>query len=469
MEKCIGCELCAGVCPAKCIYVRGKDNDPRTPPRPASASGSSTRSTTCGASTATCASRRARPRRSPRASCSSSASPTADAIYTKAELVVDDDGKPQQLPWEDWREGEDRSHLGWMRATAPGGDADFVGQVGWSGELGYGVRPPSTQTAVADDARPCATTADGPRAEATDMMAARSSSSSAPPRWCCSVPSGHRSLRNPVHAALSLVLTLFGIAVLFVAQEAHFLAAVQVIVYAGAIVVLFLFVIMLLGVDQAEDLQVEPLGSARRAVVGAGTLALVGLLAVVRVDAVRRSPPELGVAPPTLAADPDGAQHRGSSPAGAVHRSRVRLRDRVGAAGHRRRRRGAAGPRRQARSAERAPPIDAGTGSRRGERRPLADAPTATWYLARCRAVLHRRGRRAGPPQPAGHVHVRRADAQRRQPHVRGPRPRARRHRGRSIVFFVLVVAAAEVVVGLGIIVAILRRRQGPRRRPGSS
>ena len=50
--------------------------------------------------------------------------------------------------------------------------------------------------------------------------------------------------KNPVHSALMLVMTLFGIAVQFVAQEAHFLAAVQVIVYAGAIVVLFLFVIM---------------------------------------------------------------------------------------------------------------------------------------------------------------------------------------------------------------------------------
>ena len=58
--------------------------------------------------------------------------------------------------------------------------------------------------------------------------------------------------RNPVHAALSLVATLFGIAILFVAQEAHFLAAAQVIVYAGAIVVLFLFVIMLLGVDKSD-------------------------------------------------------------------------------------------------------------------------------------------------------------------------------------------------------------------------
>src|SRR5437868_12513758 len=69
--------------------------------------------------------------------------------------------------------------------------------------------------------------------------------------------------RNPVHAALMLVLTLFGVAVLFVAQQADFLAAVQVIVYAGAIVVLFLFVIMLLGVDQPENLRLDPLKGQR--------------------------------------------------------------------------------------------------------------------------------------------------------------------------------------------------------------
>jgi NADH-quinone oxidoreductase subunit J len=82
---------------------------------------------------------------------------------------------------------------------------------------------------------------------------------------------------NPVHAALSLVLTLFGIAVHFVALEAHFLAAVQIIVYAGAIVVLFLFVIMLLGVDKVEDLSVDPLPVQRplAVVVGAGLIALV--------------------------------------------------------------------------------------------------------------------------------------------------------------------------------------------------
>jgi NADH-quinone oxidoreductase subunit J len=69
--------------------------------------------------------------------------------------------------------------------------------------------------------------------------------------------------RNPVHAALSLVATLFGVAVLFVEQQADFLAVVQVIVYAGAIVVLFLFVIMYLGVDRQENINAEPLKGQR--------------------------------------------------------------------------------------------------------------------------------------------------------------------------------------------------------------
>ena len=82
--------------------------------------------------------------------------------------------------------------------------------------------------------------------------------------------------RNPVHAALSLVGTLFGMAVLFLNLEAHFLAAVQIIVYAGAIVVLFLFVIMLLGVDRLEDLSVEPITGQRvlAAIVGLSTFGL---------------------------------------------------------------------------------------------------------------------------------------------------------------------------------------------------
>jgi NADH-quinone oxidoreductase subunit J len=92
---------------------------------------------------------------------------------------------------------------------------------------------------------------------------------------------------NPVHAALSLVLTLFGIAVMFVSHNAHFLAAVQVIVYAGAIVVLFLFVIMLLGVDKTEDINIEPITVQRplAAIIGLGVMGIL-IAAIVAADDV---------------------------------------------------------------------------------------------------------------------------------------------------------------------------------------
>jgi len=89
--------------------------------------------------------------------------------------------------------------------------------------------------------------------------------------------------RNPVHSALWLVGTLLAIAGFFVLQKAYLLSAVQVIVYASAIVVLFLFVIMLLGVDNAENLRIEPFRIQRplAAVVGVGTFALVVTAAIV--------------------------------------------------------------------------------------------------------------------------------------------------------------------------------------------
>lgn len=59
--------------------------------------------------------------------------------------------------------------------------------------------------------------------------------------------------RNPVRSALGLLGTLFSVAVLYILQLAHFVAAVQVIVYAGAVLTLFLFVIMLIGIDKDES------------------------------------------------------------------------------------------------------------------------------------------------------------------------------------------------------------------------
>jgi len=82
---------------------------------------------------------------------------------------------------------------------------------------------------------------------------------------------------NPVHSALLLVATLISVAVFFLQLDAQLLAAVQIIVYAGAIVVLFLFVIMLLGVDKREALS-EPIRYQRPAAVALGVIALAEVL-----------------------------------------------------------------------------------------------------------------------------------------------------------------------------------------------
>ena len=77
--------------------------------------------------------------------------------------------------------------------------------------------------------------------------------------------------RHPISSALSLIGVMGSLAVLYLLLGAEFIAAIQVIVYAGAIMVLFLFVIMLLGVDREETL-VERLRGQRvlAVVLGAG-------------------------------------------------------------------------------------------------------------------------------------------------------------------------------------------------------
>ena len=101
--------------------------------------------------------------------------------------------------------------------------------------------------------------------------------------------------RKPVHAALSLVLTLFSVAVFFVMQGAHFLAAVQVIVYAGAIVVLFLFVIMLLGIDKADVLD-EPLPAQRPLAIAVGVALFAGVLLFAQITEPTGAPQGRGSA-----------------------------------------------------------------------------------------------------------------------------------------------------------------------------
>jgi NADH-quinone oxidoreductase subunit J len=88
--------------------------------------------------------------------------------------------------------------------------------------------------------------------------------------------------RNAVHAALLLIANQFTLAVFFVLLDAHFLAAVQVIVYAGAIMVLFLFVIMLLGVDRQEVLR-ERVRGQRPLALFLGLLLAAGIVLAVRL------------------------------------------------------------------------------------------------------------------------------------------------------------------------------------------
>ena len=84
--------------------------------------------------------------------------------------------------------------------------------------------------------------------------------------------------KNPVGSLLSMTVTLFAISATFVLMEAHFLAAVQIIVYAGAIMVLFLFVIMLLNLG--HEVQKDLKGGAF-AIVTAGLVgAMAGMLAL---------------------------------------------------------------------------------------------------------------------------------------------------------------------------------------------
>ncbi len=143
MEKCIGCELCAGVCPARCIYVRGADNPPDDPVSPGERWGfvyeiNYLRCIHCDLCVEACPTEAITESKLFEFSFTN----RQDAIYTRSELLVGDDGKPQKLPWEDWRPGDDDHTSAWMRATAPAGNAAYEDRVAWAGELGYGVRAP---------------------------------------------------------------------------------------------------------------------------------------------------------------------------------------------------------------------------------------------------------------------------------------------------------------------------------------
>jgi NADH-quinone oxidoreductase subunit J len=82
--------------------------------------------------------------------------------------------------------------------------------------------------------------------------------------------------RNPVYSAFGLLLTMFSIAVFYVMNNAHFVAALQIMIYAGAVMTLFLFVIMLVGVDKSVESEEQiPFQRPLAMLLGAALLVLI--------------------------------------------------------------------------------------------------------------------------------------------------------------------------------------------------
>ena len=148
MEKCIGCELCAGACPANCIHVRGMDNDPADPTSPGERFGfiyeiNLLRCIFCGLCVEAC------PTEAITMTHLFEMSTTnrEDAIYTKETLLMDPSGNvPHMFPGDPL--ADERELLtadGWLRATASSGSAEYEGRQMWQGTPGpadWGAEPP---------------------------------------------------------------------------------------------------------------------------------------------------------------------------------------------------------------------------------------------------------------------------------------------------------------------------------------
>ncbi len=155
MEKCIGCELCAGVCPARCIYVRGADNPEDARVSPGERFGfvyeiNMLRCIFCGLCVEACPTEAITMTQLFEFSVTN----RDDAIYTKTELLVEPDGTPNHPqpdnPLIDLNELKLAD--GWMRATAPSGRAAYEGVPAWTPSAGVGLREPEAGQTAAEEA-----------------------------------------------------------------------------------------------------------------------------------------------------------------------------------------------------------------------------------------------------------------------------------------------------------------------------
>jgi NADH-quinone oxidoreductase subunit I len=134
MEKCIGCELCAGACPARCIYVRGADNDPADPVSPGERYGyvyeiNMLRCIFCGLCVEACPTEAITMTQLFEMSTTN----REDGIFTRKELLMDREGNvPHMFPDDPLIDlGELDTADGWVRATAPSGMVAYEGVKMW--------------------------------------------------------------------------------------------------------------------------------------------------------------------------------------------------------------------------------------------------------------------------------------------------------------------------------------------------
>jgi NADH-quinone oxidoreductase subunit I len=396
LERCIGCELCAYACPADAIYVQGADNTPEArwsvgERYAAIYQINYNRCIFCGLCIEACPTRALTMTNE----YELSAPTRQELVYDKPDLLA-----PASPRRRRGRPADDRP-LRPPGIALPGVD-----------RAGLGAAPrPARRRGAAQVTALLATTTPAEQAELVVFAVL------APVSVLSAL--GMVLNRNAVYSALLLVVNFFCLAGFYVLLEAQFVAAVQVIVYAGAIMVLFLFVLMLLGVGN-EDVLKETIRGQRPAA------AVLTVLLLVAVGGALLA----GVfdTPPVSLAQANDRAH-------PVHPLRLRLRGRRAAAGGRGRR--CPGPREAA-------AMRVGPGAYLLLSALLFGIGVAGVLIRRNAIVVFMCVELMLNAVNLSFI----AFAK-----VNGTLD------GQILAFFVMVVAAAEVVVGLGILVAIFRKR----------
>ena len=259
-------------------------------------------------------------------------------------------------------------------------------------------------------------------------------------------------MRNAVHSALFLIVNFFCLALFYLILGATFLFAVQIIVYAGAIMVLFLFVIMLLGVDGREDLRERRLIAQRPVAIA------LGVAFVLEVTfAIRASIGFSALAPGRVRQGQRGRERAGARE-GAVQQVLLPVRGDVDPADHRGDRRDDPGA---AQVARRHPGGDGSAQRGAGAGRAGAGGmSTPISYFLVLSSILFAIGSVGVLTRKNALIIFMSVELQLNAVNLTLV-AFSRMHNslnGQVLAFFSMVVAAAEVVVGLAIIVSVYRR-----------